>query len=64
LLNRTSPPGLWCKLMRAPTHKRAVEKMLRMPLLFNEMVAYSLRKNVTTCIQKLLSGSDPLSDTV
>jgi hypothetical protein len=64
LLNRTSPPGLWCKLMRAPTHKRAVEKMLRMPLLFNELVAYSLRKNVTTCIQKLLSGSDPLSDTV
>jgi hypothetical protein len=64
LLDRTSPPGLWCKLMRAPTHKRAVEKMLRMALLFNEMVADHLQKSVKTCIQKLLSASDPLSDTV
>jgi len=64
LLGRTSPPGLWCKLMRAKTHKKAVEKMLRMPLLFNEMVSYSLRTYVLHLIRKLLATPDPLSDTV
>jgi hypothetical protein len=62
LLTSTSSPGLWCQLMRARTHKNAVEKLLRMPLLFNEMVTPHVRACVLYLIQKLLASPDPLGE--
>jgi hypothetical protein len=62
LLSTHTPPGVWCKLMRARTHKNAVEKLLRMPLLFNEMVTYHVSTCVRYLVQKLLASPDPLED--
>jgi hypothetical protein len=60
MIERRATPGTWCKHMRSPTHKRAVEKLLRMPLLFNGMVGDDVQQKVYDSVRRLLSLSDPL----
>ncbi|KAJ1466870.1 hypothetical protein T484DRAFT_1756306 [Baffinella frigidus] len=38
MLSNTSSPSRWCTYMRARNHKKAVKKLLRMPMLFNDMI--------------------------
>jgi hypothetical protein len=61
MLSNTSSPSRWCTYMRARNHKKAVKKLLRMPMLFNDMVPAHIREVVKFYYTKLMTLPDPLS---
>jgi hypothetical protein len=60
LVTTHSSPGDWCLFMRSNSHTDAVLKILRLPLLLNEMVTDHVRNAVRFLVAKLLAKEDPL----